>query len=64
MYCDEFDIESMKNKKYNRNRISKGAAFRKSRVKSKFNPPSKLINKNLIGIRKYDGRKMFLKEVV
>ena len=55
------DVEPMKNKYRT---IAKGAAFRKSRVKSKFKRRSKLINKSLIGIRKYDGRKMFLKEVV
>jgi hypothetical protein len=54
------DVEPMKNKYLT---ISKGAAFRKSRVKSKFSGRSKLINKSLVGIRKYDGRKMFLKEV-
>jgi hypothetical protein len=61
MYCDEFDIESMKNKKYNK--ISKGATFRKSRKIGNFKPPSKMKKRTLIGTRTYDGRKMFLKEV-
>jgi hypothetical protein len=60
MYCEEFNIESMKNKYSN---ISKGATFRKSRKIGNFKTPTKMKNRTLIGTRTYDGRKMFLREV-
>ena len=54
------DVEPMKNKYRT---ISKGAAFRKSRKLGHFKTPSKMKNSRLLGVRSYDGRKMFLKEV-
>jgi len=62
MYYDEFNIKEMKNKKFYK--MSTGASFRKSK-KLDFKRKSRTKTKNhkLIGIRTYDGRKMFLKEV-
>ena len=61
MYYDEFNIKTMKNKKYYK--ISSGAIFRKSKKLGHFKTPSKMKNSRLLGVRTYDGRKMFLKEV-
>tara|TARA_B100000745_G_scaffold106362_1_gene68077 strand:- start:198 stop:383 length:186 start_codon:yes stop_codon:yes gene_type:complete len=60
MYYDEFNIKSKKNKKFYK--ISPGASFRKSK-KLKRKSRTKIKNNKLIGIRTYDGRKLFLKEV-
>ena len=62
MYYDEFNIKTMKNKKYYK--ISSGAIFRKSKkLGFKRKSKAKIANDKVIGIRSYDGRKLFLKEI-